>query len=509
MHEEKKVQFLICQHRIKTFKQFKSLKSRSMASSSKVCCSIPLEYDCMREILKYVPTKDLLINVINVNEFFRHLVWDVISTRLIHFNALTKYIKAEEIFEEYGRDIRRINISERDTAVEAEGANAIDPAGSFKNFLALIMRCCYPGVLTELHLDYRSTEVDANLLLPALPYFTRLKKLSLRRHGDLFMDAYTFLMARLCAQPQFRPTDLTLHFIRLDRTWARSAQLENLKTIKILGRYSNAFELIDFLRDKTELKSLKYSSTFGHYLPEISAAIRHFHQLEVFSYFDLRFYVSGTVRKEVPIKLSNPSIKHLSIPLYSSDGSDLHLWLDKDSAIETLVIQLRYTDVPHEAESLNNLQAAGLAWLKTWTAESFDRLTSVEIGIWTKTEDPQESRSQSELTFLLKFLTQLKNLKTVTINSSISISDFHTILEYIPNVQSLSFAHLELLQLPVEMEKFAVALSRLKEKRAQQQPIHLAVNQTQYDQLKVIIFFVSKGNVVSIRRTTSICYFQF
>lgn len=393
-------------------------------------------------------------------------------------------MKAEDIFKVCGKALRRIRISERDTAVDAESTR--DPASSFKNLLALITKYCQPGKLNELHLEYRSTLVRGNILLPALPYFTSLKKLTLKRHGNL-VNAYAFFMVHLCSQPEFRPTDLTLHYVRLDQRWIRSAQLEKLKSIVIVGRFANAVDIIDFLRDKAELRSLKCSSTFSHILPEISATITNFERFETFSYFDLRFQVTDTVRIEKSIKLSNTSIKHLSIPLYVKDGSDLHLWLDKKNAIESLALQMCCTDVPLELESLAKLQASGLEWFKTWTKESFDKLTSVEIGIWTKKEAAKESQKQSDFMFILNFLSKLKNLKTVTINSMIKISDFYMILEYIPNIETITFSNLDLLHLSVEMEKFAMALKKLNVKRVKQQPVSLVISQLQYDELKVII----------------------
>lgn len=448
-------------------------------------CSLnSLNDDCLLEIFKFVPLEDL-IHVCQ-DERSRCLIRDhVVSTKLADFTKITQYWSVEQIFQQFGKKLHRIKVSQYDTD------------RSFTKFIELIIEYCEPAQLLELQMYYSNTTVDQSLMQRALPYFSKIEKLLLL--GDpSASSAYTDFLKTLCVPP-FKPKALTLIWVELDRQWTQSTALANLEEIRIFEEDSKN-GLTFLLKDKSQLKVLAH---IGHNCssPQLTAAITKCTNLAAYSYFDISadVYLPDFALYDQKEIASLPSMKHMSITSYTDNGSDINVWLEKPNELESLAILINSKDAPSLSmgrdarfpRALADAKRASSKWLRRWDKCSFEKLTSV--GIWVHSGIYRETKSLVEIKFLLKLLSKLKNLKHVTINSICwsNISNIHYILKFIPNVQTLTFANVEIKDLSREMDQFAVALKKMNNTRQNTRPIKLIINKRQLQELQVNIFFPS------------------
>lgn len=428
-----------------------------------------LNNDCLLRIFEYVPTIDLILNVSNVDKNFKKLIYEhIIPITLLDFNDLQRYWRARKLFKMFGKKMQRIKITLKTFPLDY--------------FLALIVKYCEPKQLIEINLSYLSKHIfDLSIPSSALPYLSELKKLTLS--GKLLVN----FMRDLCRYPEFNPTVLTLKNIVLHKTWRNSRSLENLETIQVYQtRLAPSFKIVSFLKNKTKLKSFEYVGPTQDNNRDIIATIMNFEHLQTYAFFD----TSRRNDKERFLAMRYPpSMKHLSITSYTSNGVDIHLWLANQHALETLNIQINSRNAPiYDNFALEaDMQASGSKWLAEWNENSFEKLTSV--GIWiTYGLKNSDLKQFSELTYIFQFLSRLKNLKKVSVHSSRCIGNFDIILSFVPYIQTLSIAGIRGKQ--NEFKEFIRALEGLEYDSARRHRIHLIINRKQHTIIRVICRFI-------------------
>lgn len=460
----------------KRWSQSIPMRTHATAKNCRLCM---LNDDCLLEIFEFLPVTDLL-QVSDVSICFKNLIRDhIIPSRKVEFSLLGNIWSTNKILGTFGKKMRRIDIGKESTF------------NSFECLLVLITRYCEPNQLTELSLCYRDTKCKAHILQRAVPYFTKLEKLML--YVDTNSLSFTNFMNRLCAAPSFSPRALTLYNVKLNRSWSTSQALQNLEEIRldyIVCSCEN--ELVHMLENKNNLKLCRY---IGHdALPNIKSVLKNSGRLEVFSHFDIgsdELDMSFDVLDLLSNQIKNhQSIKHLSITSYTTDGSDLYLQLAKyanNTAIESLNILVNDKKLDFsDRQLLDHLKEKSLKWLQRWRKNTFDKLTTV--GIWVIATPYYRVRSHSNLCFIHKFLSQLKNLKQVNVHSSSHISDVHTVLDYVPQIQTLSIYNMLSKDPKHEMTLLARTIQSTSDRRLNElKPIHLIVNERQHEELEVVV----------------------
>lgn len=425
-----------------------------------------LNSDCQLAIIKYLSVVDLL-SLCDFDGCLKDLIGDHIIPKLLIDCRDRSNWETIKLFELFGEKIRRIKMNFVYENVE------------------FIIRHCKPAQLIELHLGFcYSIQDDDDLLRRVMPYFTNLKKLALLSNK---CDA-TIFMKLLCSEPAFNPKVLHLVHVKINDTWTQSRSLDNLEEIRIVERRSST-GLIDFLQNKAKMKSLRYIGVES----ELSAALSCCKQLKDYSYMSFQSVPCETrINDEIIYEaLCQSSFKYLKITSHASDVSDLPSLLPTSNSaimLECLRIQISNTYTP---TMLANSKATGLKCLDKWNAKAFENLTTVRIEVETVRG---EILCLSKLEILCRFLSRLKNLKTVAIKckSPIVMHDFHNFLEHIPNIETLDMVNIAVQKFRIApmLKDLASDLKKLQEiKPNQKQPIHLLCNDKQFHELEVSNYF--------------------
>lgn len=450
-----------------------------LAEEAAECSLQSLNDDCLLEIFSYLEPDDLL-HMYEVDSRFKYFIRDrVIPIRLFDFLNISENWNTTKIFQRFGQKLRRIKI----------GPYATN--SSFDYFLELITRYCKPETLVELHLHHYNdqNESELGLMTRALPFFSKLEKLKFVTGAHTSASISTKFLKQLCLAPTFNLKVLTLFQAKLDEEWLHSETLHNLEELRVhscssLGIKNNQ-NLIDFLQTKPKLKLFSYMGEC-YYSPEINAAIASCTRLETLSYID-NFTSS---KSSAGIKLKPicylPALKHLAITSYGFEGSDIHTWLRQYSGkneLETLTITHNTRDIPLPdselfekwKESYMQSATAYLRWVSS-IRNTFLKLTTVNIFVM---QPANHAAYPPSLEFIYKFLSQLPNLKSVTIRTNLYLPDWGTILNYAPQIDTLS------LQLGKPscfgIDKFVKVLKNV----ARERPIHLIIDKLVREQLQV------------------------
>lgn len=427
---------------------------------------------CLLVIFGQLPTKTLL-HLCDTDERMYGLVQRyIVPFRMFNLDELSTVWRIHKLFKMFGKQMYRIM---------KRGA------GSFTHFLELFVRYCEPDQLHELHLAFNYvTFKQVRLIDDALPYFRNLKKLTLESVGPEI--AATKLVAAFSSSPLPNVTALTLIDVAMNPQLSRNSTWQNLEDFLLVGECEELAQLIYFVQAKRELKTFCFAALSG-VVPNIGAFLQSHSSLEAYSTFDFAYRPKGLsvpIFKEYVFAGHLPSIKHLSLTLYTGDGSDIVLALapyERRNTLETLNILMNSCNTKtFDVSSLEDVRAIAEQWLSQLNGNAFSKVTNV--GLWIELADCT-SKSLLDLEYVFKFLFKLSNLKSITIRSTSHVLDLYCVAQKLPHIQSLRISDIKTIGLPEEMRQIDVVLAGTNRQNGNAQPFQLIVNERQHTELMV------------------------
>lgn len=439
-----------------------------------------LDHDCLETIFKFLSYEELLV-VCDVSEFLRAIIEDlVIPYYLVDFNLKSKF-SPKEIFSMFGRRMRRIKVTSSSKY-------------AFEEFLILIITNCEPNRLVEVQLQCGITGANKDLLLRAVPYFSKIKKLVLTRMRNHRSAAYANLFKYMFAAPTHLEI-LNMYGYCLTKQWCRFRSLNNLVEFRIQcdKRSADRIEhLANFIATKVKLKLFSYIGDYN-WTREIYAAIGNCKQLESFTQFNCGAGSSRhdnlTLQERNEFIKHLPRIKHLSFTSYASDGDDIYLMLsnlqEQKISLESLKIFIYDAGDAMNHVDLDDLHIASMQFLERMPQNAFESIKTVGIAI---SAVQSGSRKLFETNFMYTFLSKLTNLNSIRLMANRPISDIANILRHVPYLESFALYKTNFHQIPATIRRFKRGLETLDQQRDGKPLIHLFLDDIQYKEIEVIVF---------------------
>lgn len=400
-----------------------------------------LNENCLLHVFEYLREFDL-ITLCKMDVYYKELIlkW-IIKQKLVNLKRLENQT---EILNVFGKSMRKFKIY----------------TGNFKEMLALIVKYCEPGELTEIDMEINDSNDSTDLLLPyevahltklATPFFSNLRKLRFETykstdHNDAFNN---FLTQISTTATNLQSLELVTLAPRLN--WLQN--MRNLVELRFLWRNGSSFDnLISYLETCPKLKVFE----FRHKLPNLTSICNALTEscsehLRVFSDIDESMSTSDHHHHNLDKSLIEryaflSKFSHLSdvtLMTYTFCGSDLYyalMSLAKKDIVKLKIVTAYSRNIILSDEVKENIMRRRLP--------QFARLNSVEIEIREPNVPVFDSKwTQCDLRcqFMFHFLRQVNSLQQFTFNGS-SLTNMDKVLEHVPHIRLLDLSKVSSLQ---------------------------------------------------------------
>lgn len=437
-----------------------------------------LNDDCLCLIFDYLSIYDL-IQVCELDSYFEQLIakW-VIHKKLINFTKMDPCWSTNKIFQVFGKTMRKIKIAEENTL------------NSFDRFLNFVIKYCAPNTLSEIELRFGDPTASASTFRNSMVYFTNLKKLVLHdSYSHVSYKEFMIYIGRTATNLKV----LTFDGVSVFGAWLRDRTLLNLEELRLYTtkRFSvnnNMDDIREFFETKQKLKIFSFIGT-----DDISAVAKTLidfcPNLKTYNDIFLRnpygrdtTQITDSMKNRYAFVREFLTVRHLTLTSFTQCGSDIYYPLIKLAAKNRLESLNVYIDrdtacVINEAERVRLMR------------ESFGHFSSLtSVGLQIRSEASDQCDLESE--FICHIMSELINLRKISVMSEHSIRDIYKVLEKAPQTRVFNVAQVKMKYLPLEMRKIVRIIRTIRQQNLnlhEEQPpkIHLIVNERQYREVQV------------------------
>lgn len=426
-----------------------------------------LNEDCLCEIFYYLSLCDL-IQLCELDIYYQDLIskW-IIGKKVIDFTEPNPYWTAVEMFEVFGKTMRKIKIGNQ----------------SLEWFFNLVIRYCALGVLTEIELNDCHFGMPTPNMEEAMPFFSNLRKLVLHQNDNIKCDQFFLSRISIVA---VNLTHLTLDGVNVRDEWfLEGDRWTDLKELQLRHASIQINNLSEFLRTKSKLEVFSYIGDSNIHLV-IGTLIKYCPQLKTFidchSHNPYGNTISDQMKHRYDVVCQLNSLKVIGLTSYTQCGSDLYYPLiqiaskiEMATRIERLAFFIKRDKTIILPEPIRCAHKA---------FDSFSGVKVVELDLL----DSYDLNAE----FICEFISKIPNIEKFSlIGNGQKLRNVNKIIDLAPNINELDISlNYMVFQLPVEMKKIVRSIQKRRELQITEgqqnpKPFHIVVNMMQWRELQI------------------------